>query len=60
MATQRSGGTALRLHMLGPLRIYRGATTLPQHHTDDFLGAFRFTPEAQALFRRVARPIGFA
>jgi TolB-like protein len=35
-------------------------TTMPHYGLDDFLGAFRFTEDAQALFRGSARLIGFA
>jgi TolB-like protein len=33
---------------------------LPEYDVNDFLGAFRFAPDTQALFRRTARTIGFA
>jgi TolB-like protein len=34
--------------------------TLPQYRIDDFLATFRFTPDAEALFRQGARRIGLA
>jgi TolB-like protein/DNA-binding SARP family transcriptional activator len=33
-------------------------TTVPQYRGDDFFGAFRFSPEAAALFREQGRRIG--
>jgi tetratricopeptide (TPR) repeat protein len=32
---------------------------LPGYDIEDFLRAFRFAPETEQLFRRIARPIGF-
>ena len=37
----------------GPIR-----KTLPQYGVDDFLATFRFTPDAEALFRQGAKRIG--
>jgi DNA-binding SARP family transcriptional activator/TolB-like protein len=34
-------------------------TMLPRYNVENFLGAFRFTPDAQVLFRRAASLIGF-
>ena len=34
--------------------------TLPRYGIDDFLATFRFTPDAEALFRQGARRIGLA
>jgi TolB-like protein/DNA-binding SARP family transcriptional activator len=34
--------------------------TLPQYRVDDFLAAFRFSPDAAALFRKSARRIGIS
>src|SRR5262249_46968876 len=34
--------------------------TQPQYRVDDFLGAFRFAPDAAALFRQGAARIGLA
>ena len=34
--------------------------TLPDYRADDFIGTFRFEPEAEALFRRGARRIGLS
>ena len=31
---------------------------LPQYSTEDFLGAFRFAPDAAALFRQAGKRIG--
>jgi TolB-like protein len=33
-------------------------TALPQYSTEDFLGAFRFAPDAAALFRQAGKRIG--
>jgi DNA-binding SARP family transcriptional activator/TolB-like protein len=35
-------------------------STLPQYDVNDFLGAFRLTPDAEVVFRRAAVSIGFA
>ncbi|WP_162034358.1 BTAD domain-containing putative transcriptional regulator [Mesorhizobium japonicum] len=34
--------------------------TLPDYRADDFIGTFRFDPDAEALFRQGARRIGFS
>jgi tetratricopeptide (TPR) repeat protein len=34
-------------------------SVVPNYGTDDFLTAFRFSPDAQALFRSCARKVGF-
>jgi hypothetical protein len=33
---------------------------MPSYSVEDFLRAFRFAPDTEALFRTSARPIGFA
>jgi hypothetical protein len=34
--------------------------TRPDYSNDDFLGTFRFAPDAEALFRKTGRHIGLA
>jgi hypothetical protein len=39
--------------------VARARSRVPTYGVDDFLRAFRFTPETEKLFRRGARRIGF-